>query len=63
MSQHLDSERLTAYVLHEKEALGAACMVRKGVNWASHNFLALLKDALGGKQCSVEGHQWAQGKG
>ena len=29
MSQHLDSERLTAYVLHEREALGAACMVRK----------------------------------
>ena len=36
---------------------------KKGVNWASHNFLALLKDALGGKQCSVEGHQWAQEKG
>lgn len=29
MSQHLDSERLTAYVLHEKEALGEACSVRK----------------------------------
>lgn len=29
MSQHLDSERLTAYVLRAREALGAACMVRK----------------------------------
>ena len=29
MSQHLDSERLIEHVLHEKEALGAACMARK----------------------------------
>ena len=29
MSQNLDSERLTAYVLQEMKAVGAAWMVRK----------------------------------